>query len=171
MNPNESRFTILFLCTGNSARSIFAEYLLKKIAPPRFPDLPRRIETKAGIRIRWGCKFCARISRSTHLTPTANRGTRFEDVPIDFVITLCDNARETCPVRPGSRIKTILFRPVSSSVLWLDRVDFLSVMAGSSAVYRRLILLAGLYWRCMVFAIDAEHSCSYPRNIDLYLLR
>jgi arsenate reductase len=36
MNPNKSRFTIMFLCTGNSARSIFADYPLKKIAPVRF---------------------------------------------------------------------------------------------------------------------------------------
>jgi arsenate reductase (thioredoxin) len=36
MNPNKPRFTIMFLGTGNSARSILAEYLLKKIAPMHF---------------------------------------------------------------------------------------------------------------------------------------
>jgi arsenate reductase (thioredoxin) len=103
MNPNKSRFTILFLCTGNSARSIFAEYLLKKIAPMRFETYSAGSNPKPEPHT-----LALQILREDFKIDASDAYSKswdeFEDVPFDFVITLCDNARETCPVWPGRPI-------------------------------------------------------------------
>jgi arsenate reductase (thioredoxin) len=103
MNPNKPRFKILFLCTGNSARSIFAEYLLKEIAPVRFETHSAGASPKSAPHplalaiLRQDFKIDAWDAYS-------KRWEEFKDVPFDFVITLCDNAKETCPVWPGQPI-------------------------------------------------------------------
>ena len=89
---------ILILCTGNSARSRMAEGLLRELAHDRFdvfsagskPSIvhPCAIQAMAerGIDIR--------SQRSKHLNEFLNQ-------PFDYVITVCDDAAETCPVFPG----------------------------------------------------------------------
>ncbi|MFQ6675484.1 MAG: arsenate reductase ArsC [Fidelibacterota bacterium] len=92
------RKKVLFVCTGNSCRSQMAEGLLRHLAPERFDVFsagthPTRVHPMS-IRVmkEWG------IDISHH---TANHVDEYLDRNVDIVITVCDNARETCPVFPG----------------------------------------------------------------------
>lgn len=90
---------VLFLCTGNSARSQIAEAILTKMGKGRFrvgsagtkPAArvnPGAIDVLAGHGIDW----------------TGTRPKTIDEIqhePWDLVITVCDNAKETCPVFPG----------------------------------------------------------------------
>ena len=92
MNPNKPRFKILFRCTGNSARSIVAEYLLKQIAPVRFETYsagasPKRAPHPLALEVlREDFKIDASDAYS-------KSWDEFRDAQFDFVITLCDDAR------------------------------------------------------------------------------
>jgi arsenate reductase len=91
---------ILFLCTGNSCRSQMAEGWLRHLAGDRFEVSsagtdpvglnPAAVESmrESGVDIS--------AHRSKHVNEFA--GVRF-----DYVVTVCDRARETCPIFPGAR--------------------------------------------------------------------
>ncbi len=92
-------FRLLFLCTGNSARSQIAEAILNRKAKGRIvaesagshPAArvnPLAIETLRDFGIEW----------SGH-PPRSVDGLERE--PWDFVITVCDKAKESCPIFPG----------------------------------------------------------------------
>ena len=94
----QSRARVLFLCTGNSARSQIAEALLAQRAGDRVETFsagsrPKPVHPNA-IRLmrQRGIDLSAR--RSKHLSEFA--GERF-----DYVISLCDRVREVCPEFPG----------------------------------------------------------------------
>ena len=97
------KFRILFLCTGNSARSILAEYFLRRLDPVRFDVYsaganPRgRVNPYVRELLRDKYNIGAIDARSKSWEEF--RGTKF-----DFVITVCDEARESCPVWPGQPI-------------------------------------------------------------------
>jgi arsenate reductase len=97
------KFKILFLCTGNSARSILAEFFLKRLAPQTFEVYSAGANPKGRVNpdvielLRDGYHIDARQARS-------KSWEEFRDVKFDFVITVCDRARETCPVWPGQPI-------------------------------------------------------------------
>jgi arsenate reductase (thioredoxin) len=103
MNMQKSRFKTLFLCTGNSARSILAEYLLRKAGRDRFEVFSAGVNPKAAPHpialaiLRDNFQIDASDARSKSVD-------EFKDVEFDFVITVCDKARETCPVWPGRPI-------------------------------------------------------------------
>ncbi|MGE4357110.1 MAG: arsenate reductase ArsC [Candidatus Omnitrophota bacterium] len=90
---------VLFLCTGNSARSQIAEGLLRHMAKDKFEVFsaginptqlnPLAIEVMAEI----GVDISKQRSKSIR---------EFLDKNFDYVITLCDNAKQTCPVFPGN---------------------------------------------------------------------
>jgi arsenate reductase (thioredoxin) len=91
---------ILFLCTGNSARSIFAEYLTKKIGKDRFEahsagSEPTGIVNPLALEVlRDQYKIDAKDARS-------ESWDKFRDTKFDIIITVCDRAKESCPVFPG----------------------------------------------------------------------
>ena len=91
---------VLILCTGNSCRSQMAEGLLRNLAGDRFEAFsagtqptqvnPRAIEVMAELG----------IDISNHKSQSVEN---FLDQKFDYVITVCDAARETCPVFPHSK--------------------------------------------------------------------
>ncbi len=88
---------ILVLCTGNSCRSQMAEGYLRKFAGPRAVVYSAGVE-KHGVNPRAVLAMAADgIDISQH---TSNHVDEYIHIPFDFVITVCDNANERCPVFP-----------------------------------------------------------------------
>jgi arsenate reductase (thioredoxin) len=96
-------YNVLFLCTGNSARSILAESILRKDGRQHFRAFSAGSQPKGAVN-----PFAIRVLRSLDY-PTENlRSKSWEefaapDAPVmDFVFTVCDNAAgESCPIWPG----------------------------------------------------------------------
>ena len=114
----KTRYNVLFLCTGNSARSIMAEAILRKKGFPDFaafsagshpsgsvrPEALRQLESAHlpidGLRSKKWDEFAqpdaAQISVPQHVVP------QLVVLTMDFVFTVCDNAaNEVCPIWPG----------------------------------------------------------------------
>jgi arsenate reductase (thioredoxin) len=97
-----SRRRVLFLCTHNSARSQMAEGLLRHLAGDRFEVYsagteatsvrPEAIKVMAEI----GVDISGQESKTLD---------RYLDEPFDCVVTVCDDAREACPVFPGAKTR------------------------------------------------------------------
>ena len=90
-----SKKRVLILCTGNSARSQMAEGLLRHDAGERF-----EVES-AGTKASFVRPEAIAVMREVGIDITGHRSKNvdeFEGQKFDYVITVCDNARETCPV-------------------------------------------------------------------------
>jgi arsenate reductase len=90
---------VLILCTGNSARSQMAEGLLRARGGPRFAvfsagSQPTGCVHPAAIQVMAEIGLDISDHTSKHLS-------QFIDQPFDYVLTVCDNAAEACPVFPG----------------------------------------------------------------------
>ena len=101
--PGEKRYKVLFLCTGNSARSIIAEYLLRKTDPRRFAAYSAGSNPRGEVH-----PLALRLLREVYKVDAGDaRSKSWEEylgVHFDFVITVCDTARESCPYWPGQPI-------------------------------------------------------------------
>src|SRR5437763_5246465 len=89
---------VLILCTGNSARSQMAEGLLRHLAPDCFEVESAGVEPS---HVRPQAVEAMReigIDISTHRSKSVDE---FAGQEFDYVITVCDNARERCPIFPG----------------------------------------------------------------------
>lgn len=94
-----SRQRVLILCTGNSARSQMAEGLLKHDAGDRF-----EVES-AGTKPTSVRPEAIVVMRELGIDIGGQRSKHVDEVNGDtfnYVITVCDNARESCPVFPGA---------------------------------------------------------------------
>lgn len=90
---------ILILCTGNSCRSQIAHGYLQRFAGPRATVYSAGIETH-GLNPRAVATMKADgldISENT-----SNHVDEYMNVPFDFIITVCDHAREHCPYIPSN---------------------------------------------------------------------
>ena len=90
---------VLILCTGNSARSQMAEGLLRREGGDGFEvysagTKPSIVRPEAiAVMSEVGIDISAHRSKSVD---------EFRDLPFDFMITVCDNAKEACPIFPGA---------------------------------------------------------------------
>lgn len=90
---------VLVLCTGNSCRSQIAHGYLKFFAGDKANIYSAGIETH-GVNPR-----AIRIMAEDHIDisgHTSNNVNEYLSIPFDYVITVCDNANESCPFLPGN---------------------------------------------------------------------
>ncbi len=102
-SSSKSPYNVLFLCTGNSARSIMAEVLLNRAGQGNFRAFSAGSQPKGKVH-----PYTLDLLRKLHYDVSCLRSKNWlefsqPDLPkLDFVFTVCDNAAgETCPVWPG----------------------------------------------------------------------
>jgi arsenate reductase len=89
---------VLFLCTGNAARSILAEALLKHMGGDAF-DVHSAGTSPKGVN-PYALEVLAAHDIDASFAESKNM-SRFEGQDFEYVITLCNDAAENCPVFPG----------------------------------------------------------------------
>ncbi|MDR6816195.1 protein-tyrosine-phosphatase [Neorhizobium sp. 2083] len=96
-------YNVLFLCTGNSARSIIAEAILNRLGTGKFKAYSAGSQPKGEVHpytidLLKGLNYRTEFARSKNWDEFAAPGAP----QMDFVFTVCDNAAsESCPVWPG----------------------------------------------------------------------
>ena len=104
---DSARYDVLFLCTGNSARSIMAECLLERIGGSRFRAFSAGSHPAGAVHPHALDLLERRNHRTDHLRSKDWSEFEAPGAPeMDFVFTICDRAAgEVCPVWPGQPIR------------------------------------------------------------------
>jgi arsenate reductase len=130
---------ILVVCTGNSARSILGEALLRHLGG-------NRVEVRsAGTEPKGVNPLTLRVLEEAGISTDGLRSkavTLYLDEPWDWVITVCDNARDTCPYVPGARARLHWSLPDPAAVTGteVERLDaFRAIMRRLNARIRRFL--------------------------------
>jgi protein-tyrosine-phosphatase len=103
---SDRKLNVLFLCTGNSARSVVAEVLLNSIAPKRFQAYSAGSHPKGVVN-----SFALELLEKNRMSTAGLRSKSWDEFAapgapaLDFVFTVCDQAAgEVCPMWPGQPV-------------------------------------------------------------------
>ena len=103
MTAPQGRYNVLFLCTGNSARSIMAEAILNRKGRPTFTAYSAGSHPAGRVRPE-----AIKQIEQAHLSTEGLRSKNWDEFAkpgapqMNFVFTVCDNAaKEMCPIWPG----------------------------------------------------------------------
>jgi arsenate reductase len=132
-------YKVLILCTGNSARSILGEYLLRAKGKGRFEVHSAGSHPTGRVN-----PLAVRTLREKYgLDPSAARSKswdEFQGVMFDFVITVCDNAKEACPVWPGQPMIAHWGSPDPAAAGGTEEEKFRFFVTVASQIARRVDL-------------------------------
>jgi arsenate reductase (thioredoxin) len=143
---------VIFVCGGNSARSQMAEAILRREGGPDFEVMsagtrPKDEVDPLTIRALDEIGIDIREARSTNVT-------EFLDQRFDYVVTVCDRAREACPAFPGA----------AESMHWGldDPADAIGTEAQRLAVYRRVMTEIAVRMRTFIALARRAHRDGDP---------
>ncbi|MCE0498862.1 MAG: arsenate reductase ArsC, partial [Methylacidiphilales bacterium] len=140
---NTHPFKILFLCTGNSARSILGEYLIRRITPGRFESFSAGANPTGHVN-----PIALRVLRENFKIDASDARSKSwrddKDVVFDFVITVCDNAKESCPIWPGQPIIAHWGSPDPAHFEGTEEETFKMTLQVAMQIHRRLELFCSL---------------------------
>lgn len=137
---------VLFICTGNSARSILAEGLLNHLGHGRFiahsaGSHPNGVVNPFALSTLQALRIPSDGFRSKNWDEFAQPGT----APVDYVFTVCDNAAgEMCPVWPGQPMTAHWGVPDPAAVEGSDDEKARAFMATAVTLKRRIELMLSL---------------------------
>lgn len=140
---SQKTFKILFLCTGNSARSIFGEYLIRKCAKGLFESYSAGADPKTRVN-----PYTIRVLQEDFRIDTSSARSKswdeYREVVFDFVITVCDEVRERCPIWPGQPIIAHWPSPDPGEFKGSDKDTYNHFWKVAQQIYRRVDLLCNL---------------------------
>ena len=136
-------YKFLFLCTGNSARSIIGEYLLRRLGGSRF-----QVYSAGSFPTGKVNPLAVQVLQDVYNIDASEARSKsweeFKDVEFDFVVTVCDNARETCPVWPGKPLTAHWGVEDPAIVTGDDATRRAAFLKAFTVLQKRIALLASL---------------------------
>ena len=142
----EPVYNVLFLCTGNSARSILAEGLLTNLGKGRFRAFSAGSHPAGQVN-----PFALELLEKNHFDTRDMRSKSWDeyarpDAPhLDFVITVCDNAAgEVCPVWPGQPMTAHWGIPDPAAVAGTDEEKRRAFVDAMNQLQRRICMFVSL---------------------------
>lgn len=136
---NKPPYKVLILCTGNSARSVVGEYLLRAKGRGRFETFSAGAKPTGRVN-----PLAVRVLRERYGIDASDARSKswdeFRDVKFDFVITVCDHARETCPVWPGQPMVAHWGSPDPALAEGTEEEKYRVFVAVASQIARRVEL-------------------------------
>jgi len=139
-------FNVLFLCTGNSARSIMAESILNSVGVGRFNAYSAGSHPTGNVN-----PLALELLRSTRMPTEGLASKSWEQFAkagapqLDFVITVCDNAAgEVCPVWPGQPMTAHWGIPDPAAVAGSDAQRRKAFSDASHVLLNRIHIFASL---------------------------
>ena len=145
MTTTKQPFRILILCTGNTARSILGEYLIRRIGQGRFESFSAGAQPKGIVN-----PYAIRVLKEIyHIDATEARSKSWDEFltsgeKMDFVITVCDSANESCPIFPGQPITAHWSSPDPAAYEGDDEAKFRFFVKVAAQIQRRIELLCCL---------------------------
>lgn len=154
-------YNVLFLCTGNTARSILAESIMRKDGQGRFRAFSAGSQPKGRVN-----PFALKVLESLNYPTDGMRSKSWQefaaqDAPVmDFVFTVCDNAAgEVCPVWPGQPMTAHWGLPDPAAAAGSDAEK----AALFADVYRMLATRIGIFVNLPVASLD---KMSLQKRLD-----
>lgn len=136
---SQKPFKVLILCTGNSARSVLGEYLLRAKGKGRFEVFSAGSHPTGKVN-----PLAIRTLKEKYNLDASDARSKswdeFKDVKFDFVITVCDNAKEACPVWPGQPVVAHWSSPDPAGIEGTEEQKFQFFVTVASQIARRVDL-------------------------------
>jgi len=158
---DERELNVLFLCTGNSARSIMAEAILNQLGRGRFRAFSAGSHPTGTVN-----PYALEQLRRAHLPVEGLRSKAWDEFarpgspPLDFVFTVCDNAAgETCPVWPGRPVSAHWGVEDPAAVEGEDELKRRAFFKAYTLLHRRITLFVSL-------PLDKLDALALKRGVD-----
>jgi arsenate reductase len=143
---SDTAYNVLFLCTGNSARSIIAEALLNHWGRGQFHGLSAGSHPKGSVN-----PIALELLRQMKLPTAGLRSKPWDEYaapdapPLDFVFTVCDNAAgEVCPIWPGQPLTAHWGVPDPAAVEGSETEKWLAFRQTFKALENRIKIFTSL---------------------------